>query len=162
MEKSLFQIENEFAELANQLIENEGELTPELEKSLRITQQELKHKAGGYSKVIKQINAEVSIIDAEIKRLQSLKKTRKNAIDRLKNSLTNAMQTFDIASLETPLTKITFRKSKSVEYEDVEKLPAECIIIEKKVSKTALKSLLEQGEKIEGAKIVENKSIQIK
>ena len=93
--------------------------------------------------------------------LQAEKKKRVNLESRLKEALTSAMNTFELEKLETPLCKISFRNSQSVEIEDVEKLPSEVIIIEKKVSKTALKELLKSGE-VSGAKLVNNKSIQIK
>ena len=146
MEKSLFNIENEFVELANLLMENGGELTDEVIKSLEINKHELKTKAGGYAKVIKQLKGENAIIDGEIKRLQDEKRRRVNAEERLKEALTNAMNLFDIEALETPITKITFRKSTSVEIEDIELLPSECITITKTASKTVLKSLLNLGK----------------
>lgn len=161
MEKSLFNIEQEFTELANLLLENEGELTDELINDLEINKHELKIKAGGYSKVIKQLKADNSIIDSEIKRLQAEKKKRVNAETRLKTALTNAMNAYGIEKLETPITSISFRKSTSVEIEDIDLLPSQVITIEKKASKKALKSLLSLGE-VKGAKLVVNKSIQIK
>ena len=161
MEKSLYNIEQEFIELANFIMENDGEATDEVINKLAISKNELELKAVGYSKVIKQAKGECSIIDNEIKRLQAEKKKRVNLENRLKEALTNAMNTFELDKLKTPLCTISFRKSQSVEIEDIEKLPSECIIIEKKASKSILKELLKSGD-VSGAKLVNNKSIQIK
>ena len=53
MNKSLFQIEQEYQLLTDQLIESEGELTPELEQALDIAQTELQTKGVAYSYIIK-------------------------------------------------------------------------------------------------------------
>ena len=98
---NLFQITNEMQSIMNELIENGGELTPELETMLTITESQLKDKAVNYAMVIRSMDYETNIIDEEIKRLQSLKKTRQNAIERLKSSLTNAMEQCDMASIVT-------------------------------------------------------------
>lgn len=161
MEKSLYNIEQEYIDLANLIIDNDGEATEDVINALQVSRKDLETKSVGYSKVIKQAKGEVSIIDSEIKRLQAEKKKRVNLENRLKEALTNAMNTFELDKLETPLCKISFRNSQSVEIEDIEKLPTECIVIEKKVSKTALKELLKNGD-VEGAKLVNNKSIKIK
>lgn len=162
MKQSLYQIEKEYRELAAELIENGGEVTEEQEKALQITQEQLQTKAVNYGFVIKQIDGEVSMIDAEIKRLQGLKKSRVNSIQRLKDTLSNAMTIFEIDEIKTPLITVNFRKSKSVKV-NVDDLPDNCVIIERKpISKTEIKKKIESGEEITGAELVTNRNIQIK
>ena len=79
---NIYQIEKEYLEFANQLIESGGECSPELELQLTINQEQLEQKARGYGFVVKQMESDVSIIDAEIKRLGELKKARLKTIER--------------------------------------------------------------------------------
>ena len=159
---SLFQINSELVEVTNLLIENGGELTPELETRLQIAENELKTKSVNYYHVIKQIEAETTLIDAEIKRLQELKKSRINTVEKLENSLLYSMKLHGIEKIDTDTLKISIRRSKSVEVVDIDLLPFNCLKIEKKAVKSEIKKLIEEGMEVEGAKIVENTSIQFK
>jgi hypothetical protein len=164
MNKSLFQIEQEYQLLTDQLIESEGELTPELEQALDIAQTELQTKGVAYSYIIKKIDAECDIIDAEIKRLQSIKKARENASERLKTRIKQAMELFDMPKIETPLIKLSFRKSESVEVDDINSLPAmyKTIKLTETPDKKLIKDSLKLGKEIPGCRIVENNNLQIK
>jgi hypothetical protein len=122
---NIYQIEKEYLELANQLIESGGECSPELELQLTINQEQLEQKARGYGFVVKQMESDVSIIDAEIKRLGELKKARQKTIERLETTVSQAMQLYQINKLETPTLKISFRKSESVEIDNEAEIPAQ-------------------------------------
>ena len=159
---SLFQINSELVEVTNLLIENGGELTPELETRLQIAENELKTKSVNYYHVIKQIEAETTIIDAEIKRLQDLKKSRINTVEKLENSLLYSMKLHGIEKIDTDTLKISIRRSKSVEVVDIDLLPFNCLKIEKKAVKSEIKKLIEAGIEVEGAKIVENLNLNFK
>ena len=161
---NLYQIEQQYIDLTNQLIECSGELTPELEESLQITQEQLQHKGIAYGYIIKKMETESDIIDAEIKRLQALKKSRENSVEKLKERIKSAMELFDVDKIETPLMKLSFRKSTSVEVEDVNSLPAiyKTIKITESADKKLIKESLELGKEINGAKLVTNNNLQIK
>jgi hypothetical protein len=161
---NIFQIEQEYLNLANQLIESGGECSPELELQLTINQDQLEQKARGYGFVVKQMESDISIIDAEIKRLGELKKARLKTIDRLETTVSNAMQLYQIEKLETPTLKISFRKSESVEIDD-EKAISFMYLKEKityTVDKVAIKEAIKKGELVSGARLQQNKNIQIK
>lgn len=164
MKKSIFQISTELQTIVNQIIETGGEITPEIEQSLQISEAELGTKSVKYGYAIKQMEFDNKAIDDEIKRLQAMKKTRTNAIDRLKNVLSTTMQSFDIPEIDTPTMKINFRKSTSVEIIDEEKIPAEFVTIKQTttVCKVDIKKALKDGDKVAGAQLVENQNLQIK
>lgn len=164
MKKSIFQISTELQTIVNQIIETGGEITPEIEQSLQISEAELETKSVKYGYAIKQMEFDNKAIDDEIKRLQAMKKTRTNAIDRLKNVLSTTMQSFDIPEIDTPTMKINFRKSTSVEIIDEEKIPAEFVTIKQTttVRKVDIKKALKDGDKVAGAQLVENQNLQIK
>ena len=160
---NLFNISAEYLNMLDELEENGGEITEEMEHALAINESQLKQKGVAYAAVIKSITAEQKIIDEEIKRLQALKKVRGNLISNLKERLTNALNTYGIDEIKTELVKINFRKSESVNIIDVDLLPDICKIVKvEPVSKTEIKKLIKEGEKVPGAELVENRNIQIK
>lgn len=81
---NIFEISSKLSSIIDELEENGGELTEELSEKLTISQQEFKYKIENYINVIKNIDSDVEACDKEIKRLQSVKKTKQNTIERLK------------------------------------------------------------------------------
>ena len=161
---NIYQIQNEYLLLINQIIENGGEVTPQQELNLQITRDQLQDKGTNYAFVIKKLDAECDIIDAEIKRLTELKKVRQNACERLKANISNAMQIFEVDKIESPLIKLSFRKSQSVNVSDVNSLPNEykTIKVTEQADKVKIKQALLNGEVIEGCEIVNSQNLQIK
>ena len=161
---NIYQIQNEYLLLINQIIENGGEVTPQQELNLQITKDQLQDKGTNYAFVIKKLDAECDIIDAEIKRLTELKKVRQNACERLKSNISHAMQIFEVDKIESPLIKLSFRKSQSVNVADVNSLPAEykTIKVTEQADKVKIKQSLMNGETIEGCEIINSQNLQIK
>jgi hypothetical protein len=162
--KNIFEIEQKYLSIIDEIEANEGELTPSIETALAINEGEIKQKSMAYVSVIKNMESDVQTIDSEIKRLQALKKSRGNIVQRLKDTLQNALILFDIPEIKTELCKISFRKSKSVVVDDITLLPKECktTTISITPDKKKIKELIESGIKLEGAYISENKNLQIK
>ncbi len=159
---NLYEITREAQELAS-LLETD-ELTPELEAALLINQDQLQSKAGNYAKVITNIQSDSDAIDAEIKRLKAMKDTKDRAVNRLKEALREAMMVSGIDKIESPLFKLSLRRSEAVEVDVVEALPND--FVNRKVvvtaDKVSIKEAIKRGENITGARIVENFNLQIK
>jgi CxxC motif-containing protein len=164
MKLSLYEIEKSQLEIVAQLIENGGELTEELEQALTLNKENLQTKGTNYGLIIKQLDGECAIIDSEIDRLSLLKKSRAKTVEKLKNNLSVAMQIFDIEKIETPLLKISFRKSETCEIDDAALIDKKYITEKttESIDKTAIKAAIKAGEIVVGARIQENKNIQIK
>lgn len=160
----LYEIEQEYILLAEKIIDNEGEVDEQTELALQINKENLEAKGRGYGFVIKTAESEIDIIDAEIKRLQSFKNSRVKLASRLKETLGDAMQLFEIEKIEAPTLKISFRKSESIEVDINLLLDEE--FLETKISKTAnktkIKEAIKRGETVLGATIVYKNNIQIK
>jgi hypothetical protein len=158
----LYQITQEAQYLAA-LLETE-ELTPELEAELLINQEQLQTKGINYAKVIANYQSESDQIDAEIKRLKAMKESRDKKVTWLTESLKKAMLVSGIEKIESPLFKISLRRSEAVEVEIPEALPVDWQV--KKVTitadKVAIKKAIKEGYSITGARLVENFSLQIK
>lgn len=159
---NLYEITREAQELAF-LLETE-ELTPELEAMLVINQEQLQTKAVNYAKVIVNIQSDSDAIDQEIKRLKAMKESKDRAVTRLKDALREAMLISAIEKIDSPLFKLSLRRSESVEVDIVETLPAEFINIKNVVTadKVAIKEAIKRGENIIGARLIENFNLQIK
>jgi hypothetical protein len=161
---NIYKIQNEFQLIIAEVINNEGEITPELETALTINKEQLQSKAVDYCYVIKQLDYDCEQIDNEIVRLNKLKKVRSNLTDRLKNTVSSAMQLYEVEKIETPLIKLSFRNSESVEITNEQQLDA-CFIVTKTVTtpdKKAIKDAIKNGVFVEGATISYNKNLQIK
>lgn len=165
MNRSIYQIENEYRLLAENLIESGGELTSDIEAQLQISKSDLQNKSVSYSFVIKQLENDISQIDSEIKRLSDLKKSRSKTVERLEETLKNAMVLFDVQKIESPLVTISLRNSESVEVLHLALLSNEykkCSDPVWSADKKAIKEAIKEGKTVEGAILVKNKSIQIK
>jgi len=161
---NIYKIQNEFQLIIAEVINNEGEITPELETALTINKEQLQSKAVDYCYVIKQLDYDCEQIDNEIARLKKLKKKRSNLTDRLKNTVSSAMQLYDVEKIETPLIKLNFRNSESVEITNEQQLDAKFIVTKTVTSpdKKAIKDAIKSGVFVEGATISYNKNLQIR
>lgn len=117
---NIWQIQQDLLDIFNELEENGGDLTPELEDKLNITQSEFKNKIENYLYVIKQTESDINACDAEAKRLTALKKSKQNTIDRIKSVMAKAIEQFGDENksgnrfIDLGTAKITVRKSDKV------------------------------------------------
>jgi anti-sigma28 factor (negative regulator of flagellin synthesis) len=159
---NLYEITQEAQYLAV-LLETE-ELTAELEEALIINQDQLQSKAVNYAKVIANFQAESDAIDQEIKRLKAMKESRDKKVEWLKESVKKAMLVSGIEKVESPLFKLSVRRSEAVEVDVVESLPSAFQNVKNVVTadKVAIKEAIKRGEFVMGARIIENFNLQIK
>lgn len=158
---TLYQISEDQRRLNAMLEETGGELTPELEEALAITEQNFVTKAENYGKAILHYKQMVAAAKAETDRIKAIQKTCENAIARMEERLRDAMVLFDKPKVEMATLKLSLRKSERVVIDDENNLPADCIVVKTEVSKTEVKRHLKAGETI-GAHLEENQSLQIK
>ena len=163
MEKSLYQITADQAELFNQIDELDGELTPELEEALKINADNFQEKARGYIWMIKKLEADNSTINEEMNRLERIEKRNDKLIDRLKESMKMALEIFGESKKIDTFT-LSLRKSKSVEIIDAELIPEAYRVVKttETINKNEIKKAIERGVNVAGATIKENQNLQIK
>ena len=164
MKVALYQIEQEYLNIVQSIIDAGGEITEEQETALSISKEQLQNKGVCYGFIVKELEGNIDLIDLEIKRLQALKKPLVNSIDRLKNNLSQAMQMFEVTELKTPLLKINFRKSESIEVTDIDLLDADFVktTITKAADKIAIKDAIKAEIPVRGAVLITNYNLQIK
>jgi hypothetical protein len=168
--KSLFGIAQEYLQLADELTENGGELTQELEQALTINREELTVKAQNYHYLMNTIEAQVSAAEIEMDRIAEYIKFKKAAHDRLKASLLQALLLFGeedkkgIKRLEIGTLRLSTRRSESTAVESIEALPEEYKRVKTVVEadKTAIKKALQEGVEVPGCGLDVKYSLQIK
>lgn len=150
--------------LLDNLGEQEGLTVEMIHGALGQVEDDINTKIENTCKFIKEIEADSIGIDEEIKRLSALKKQKENAVKKLKEYVEFEMNGIGLNKVEGKLFKISFRKSKVVKVLDETKIPKEFIKVKttESISKTDLGKALKSGEIIEGAELVENKTLQIK
>ena len=160
---NLFQITSKARELSLAL--ESGELTEELENELVINQTELQEKAINYGYAMRSLESDVSIIDEEMKRLTALKKAKTGAIDRMKESVLNAMLIYGIEKVTSPTLNLSVRNNpESVDIPMTELLDEKFLVTKTTVTpdKVAIKKAIQNGENVEGATLVRTQSLLIK
>lgn len=91
---NLYFIEQELLDIFEELEENGGELTPELEERLAISQENFKDKIEKYTHVISRYNADINYIKSEQKRLKELADSKQKVIDNLTKVMTESIDKF--------------------------------------------------------------------
>ena len=143
---------------------DDQELKQLAENKLNELEGNLNEKAENICKLIQVWKSDQSIIDNEIKRLQDLKKTKVNSIDRLKDYLKLNLDNAGIKKLDLGIFKIGIRNNAGkVIIDNQEELEKIYIIEEvvKKVDKKAIKEALKDGE-VSGCHLEKTTSLTIK
>ena len=121
---SIYNIQQDLLEIFDQIEANEGEITPELEEQLRISQDEFEDKIRSYTCVVRQLECDLAAIKDEKARLDAIKKSKEKTIERLKQVMVEAIQMFGDTSktgvkfIDYGTGKVSLRKSESIELDD--------------------------------------------
>jgi hypothetical protein len=121
---NIWQIQQDLLAIFDELEENGGELTEELEEKLTISKENFRTKVEGYINVIKQVKSDIAAIDQESKRLAELKKSKNAVIERLTKVLVPAIQNFGDVSksgsafVDYGTGKVSIRNTQKVELDD--------------------------------------------
>ena len=91
---NIYNLAKSFIEIFDELEENGGELTEELEQKLAITQESFTTSVKNMSSVIKQLNNDCDSIKLEQKRLKELYDRKQKVINRLEKILVDAINQF--------------------------------------------------------------------
>jgi len=165
---SLWQLTQDELSFISLMEENGGEVTDEIMEDLAIRRENFSAKAEAYSKFILKLDSEADQAAAEIKRIQAIKKAKENTAQRLRDTLLAALMVFTdedakgIRRYETPLAKLSTRRSQSVEVLDDTVIPDEFWVVKKEVSKSTISQAIKDGAEVPGAQLKENISLSIR
>lgn len=155
---SLYELTGQYLEIYNMELDEETKLDT-LDSIDWETEYET--KVENYIKVMKNIDADVEARKAEIKRLTKLNKADEKKKDHLKDTLSASMNATGHERVDTPLFKVSFRKSQAVEVDETV-LPEAYKVATWKPDKKRLKEDLKNGLEIIGASLVERKNLSIR
>lgn len=113
-------------------------------------------KLEDYVHVTKSFEAEITMYDAEIKRLTENKRLLQNRIEYMKAKIVEYMQATGQKTANAGTFKVTMRESKSCEVENIDLIPLQYmreIPAKFEPDKAAMLKALKSGEHISGAKL---------
>lgn len=124
----------------------------------------LEDKADGYVSVIKSLESDNKAIDEEIKRLQQRKTTNKNGIDRLKESLKEAMESTGKTKFKTALNSYNIQNNPpSLNVIDEKHIPKDFWLSQApKIDKKALLKHLKEENEVPGVEIKQTQSLRVR
>ena len=127
---SIFDINEEYLKIIQELEESGGEITPELEERLNITREQLESKLKAYYAIIKQNEALIDLSKDEKNRLNDRQKAKENLIDRLKKIVAYTVEQFGEVkpkaknkSLSFDTLSVSLKETDALEIEDINKIP---------------------------------------
>ena len=121
---NIYNIQQSLFSIFDELEENGGEFTPELEEQLNITQEQFKSKIKDYSNVIKMLESDITAIKEEKARLSDLQKSKEKNIERLKKIMVEAIENFGDTTkaggkyVDYGTGKVSVRNSQAIEVEE--------------------------------------------
>lgn len=157
---TLYTVSQEFEYIAELL---DRDVLEEEEKARLQAMLEEKIKESSREIITYQIEEQsnIDVLSNEIKRLQSLKKSAENRLDKFKDRLTENMRKLQCKKIATPLGNVTLALdgvNKSVSLKDgvdINTIPEKYLKVTKELKKTEIKKAIENGESIDGIEIVE-------
>lgn len=164
MEKTLYEINQDYLRLMSEIEENEGEMTPELEQALAINEADHAAKLEAYGQIIANYKAEAEACKAEAARLKAKADRAARSAERLKDTIRFFLTATDRRKVAAGVWSFSLRESVAVEVSDMEILPEGYIRekVTREPDKAALKDALNGGAAIPGAELVTRTSLQIK
>ena len=161
----IVKLDNMFLELVD---EETGEIkgdTEQIEKLQEQVQYMLNNKTENIIKFIKSLEYDNDIRKQEEERLKKLRKRDEKKIDNIKKYVLMNMQKIGTKSIKTSIGNLSIRKSTStlINEKEIEK-DSRYWRVEVKdcFDKNEIKKLLQSGEQIKGATLIENENINIK
>lgn len=180
MNKTLFEIEQSMYNLLNYGVDDEtGEVVQseeEFNKLYDSIQLDINTKLDNTNCLVKVLNGEIDVIDKEIERLTKEKKRRQNTIEFLSKRVDSFIrkQFIDESGnldgkglnkfkLDLPHSKISYRKSESVEVLNQNVIPMDYIKekIEYSVDKKKIKEAIKNNINVNGCRLNTNYNLKV-
>lgn len=163
---NLYTINKYYQDIIDELEENGGELTPELDVSLQINESELEEQVESYIKAIRNLEAEAEAFKKEAQMMKQKSDRAAKTAERLKENILTTLRVRGIDKRQFGnFTAAVRRNERVIVQEDMlEQLPDDFKRVKTTIEadKTALKTALKAGATIEGVSIVDSYSLNIK
>jgi uncharacterized secreted protein with C-terminal beta-propeller domain len=154
----LYEISTQYKDIQALLEGDDSESMQEaVSETMALIEADFEDKAKSVACLILNTEGDLAAIDAEIVRLQQMKKVRQNRIESIRDYLKHNMQATGISKISCPLFSITLREpSDQVLITDEAAIPDEYVRVKTQVSpdKPAIAKALKEGKEIPGASLV--------
>ena len=153
-----YELENSFQILSNMF--ESGEID---EQTYNDTLESLpvEESAEQIAKMRKNYDGSIRAINEEISRLTERKNSLKRAKDKASESLSNLLDVRG-GRIRTVMFTMFKTQSSSVDIENIDRLPEQYIKTIREPDKAAIKQALKDGQKIEGATLVNKESVTVR
>lgn len=161
----LYELSQKHREIMHLIVENGGEISDELIADLEAVDKGIERKTNAICRMRAEHSRTADAIDAEIKRLQALKRSHANAADNLKGYLHECMNKAGTDRIETDLFKVWIQNSPpSCEFQgDPERLPEEFQRIEISLNVEVARQYWKAGKELpNGVSFIQGKHIVIR
>ena len=121
---NIYQLSQELLSIIDIIEENGGEITPEIEEQLNITQESFRDKIKDYCNVVKHLQNDIIDIKAEKARLSDLQKSKEKTIERIKKVIIEAVEMFGDTTkaggkfIDYGIGKVSIRNNQAVEVDE--------------------------------------------
>jgi Siphovirus Gp157 len=164
---NIFELGQEHYDIMSLLEEMEGEITPELQERYDNLLVAGEDKVKSLYKVYKHMAGELLVIESEEKRIDALKKSQKNKLERIKTTMNEFMKVLDLENIKDGTTNIIMAKYTDFDYDESRAPKGYFETVETTKFKLAefkawCKDNQEAAAELCGAKFIEGKRIQIK
>ena len=121
-------------------------------------------KINSYCQIIREFEVEIAARKVEIERLRTANDRAEKAINRMKSALDGFMTASGQSKAKTALFSVSYRSAKSVLITDESQIPERFLTVKTTTTpnKAEIKRFISDGGTVDGAEIVESRSIQIK
>lgn len=159
----LYEIAEAFLAL-DELLDNPEVVEEEVDTIKEVLTYELETKGDNIIRYCRVLESDILTLDEEIKRLQSLKKSKQNKVKKLKDYTMSCLYSMNITKLDTSIGKVSIRNNAPAvvlddDFDD-ERFKDEVITIT--YDKKAIKEAIKNGVEVKGASLVSTPSLTIK
>jgi hypothetical protein len=152
--KTLLQLVVTSQEIETMLINNGGEITPEIEELLEVNSTDIISKVDNYNFIMEKLSSNEAYWKAKATEYAAYAKSFAKAQERIKDHLKMVMQAHELKEIVGNEVRYTLRPSVgSLVVDDASKLPNEYLIVTTSPNNAAIKKDLAAGKQIEGAHI---------
>lgn len=151
---NIFDLGTALQKVFEEIEENNGELTPELEEELNITSQNFKDKIEAYCQVLTMYKSDIDCCKNEKDRINSIQNVKKNTVERIKQRLLEAVEKFGELGkkgnkvIETPTRKLFTKEIVGIEENELRKTKLTQYVISF-IRELQEQGILELGEEID-------------
>ena len=171
----LYDLSADLLAINNELVDADGELTPEREAALERVRQHLPQKEAQYVRWYQNVRAEEAAFDAEIERLRRQRDARRHLLEFIKNSFHAHMDQHELTRIETPIGAVRLQKNSQPKLEHTLRprlelgeasadMPLEVYDLVPEhfeLNEKRLREYLNQGKSVSGATLTQGSHIRI-